>query len=393
MQESNNEINSSKQSNKLKKIILSLCKNIYGYIKKLFLWSFHKIKESPESVFRYVGRFERTRIFLFLCYALFLLAIYSSANKFLNKNRDELDSRLEKILNMVEINEIANITIDIESILTVTNENIENQKILIDNILSDNLDEIEESINNNMEKQYSLMREYINQVVINNTNTTTFWLAFLSVIMVVFTILGLTINNNVLKQTEKDIAAVKQESEKAIKELIEEYKKSIEINYYFNLAIQSFNSRNYDDSINYYNYVIGLDKDNVIAYNNRGVVYLTKSNYGEAIKDINKSIELNPNYSEAYCSRGSVHNCNKNYDEAIKDCTKAMELNPNNSDAYNNRAFAYFNKLDYENAIKDIDKAIELAPSNEEYKKAKSTMELFRYANSGNNENYENLDS
>ncbi len=344
MQESNNEINSSKQNNKLKKKFLSLCKNIYGYIKKLFLWSFHKIKESPESLFKYVGRFERTRIFLFLCYALFLLAIYSSANKFLNKNRDELDSRLEKILNMVEINEIANITIDIESILTVTNENIENQKILIDNILSDNLDEIEESINNNMEKQYSLMREYINQVVINNTNTTTFWLAFLSVIMVVFTILGLTINNNVLKQAEKDIAAVKQESEKAIlsvkqdsenaiisikqeadeaiKELIEESEQSIKISNYFNLALQADDSKNYDSAIENYTKLIELDKDNFIAYNNRAIVYSQKD--------------------------------------------------------------------DYDNAIKDIDKAIELEPSNEEYKKTKLLIENIR---DENYENYENLDS
>ena len=107
-------------------------------------------------------------------------------------------------------------------------------------------------------------------------------------------------------------------------------------------------------------------KNQVIAYNNRGLIWMLKENNDRAIADYTKAIELNPNYASAYKNRGFVWMLLGNNDKVIADCTKAIELRQNYADAYFIRASGYAYKGEKNNALSDLEKAITLDKSYKE---------------------------
>ncbi|WP_157142597.1 tetratricopeptide repeat protein [Brachyspira pilosicoli] len=330
-----------------------------------------------------------------------------------------IENRFNKALENYSLNIqtiMSNTTID-KTVITNESEN----SITINNEFIIN-DEIANSFKSIFDINTRMLESSMAEIMKNSNDLLSFWFAFLSVIMIVFTFAGIFINNNILSESKEKLAdvnnksneiienlknkaqteseqliksikdkseieskqlieSIKKQAEEETKKLIEENNRNIKISNLFNSAYQAYNNKEYDKAINYYNQIIemidnllkGYDenseeyskyKNNIyIAYYNRGNA---KSNLGlhrEAIEDFDKAIELNSSDFMAYNNRGTAEIKLKNYIESIKYFDKSIELNKNNDIAYNNRGTAKSNLGFNGEAIKDYSKAIELNPN------------------------------
>lgn len=154
-------------------------------------------------------------------------------------------------------------------------------------------------------------------------------------------------------ESEQLIKSIKNQAEEETKKLIEENNRNIEISNLFNSAYQSYNNKDYNLCIDYYNKIIEMTdnllkeydensekyskyKNNyLIAYNNRGNAKKNLKQYKEAIKDYNKAIELNPNISEAYFNMVLPKQLLANNTENKKERNKLIE------EAYNDFIESY----------------------------------------------------
>lgn len=313
-------------------------------------------------------------IILFIISLLLFSGVYFTHTKNVEKRFDNAlksyEQSLSNIFNNLSTNNYTN-----ESIVPNTSSSCTSDRISINNnnIMNmsegDGFDKLEKSF----EIGLDLLKASLSEIMKNSNDVLTFWFAFLSVIMVVFTFAGILINNNVLEQSKTQLKLVEKEARESLKnievetqKLIEKNNKYMQISNLFNLGIQAANSKDYKLAEKYFSDIINLNNSNSKAYNNRGNIKVFLGNLEEAIKDFNKAIELNPYLSETYNNRGNAKNnfgnTNNNIDylkEAIKDYNKAIELNPNNSEAYFNRYISRSLLL-----AKIVDK------NSEEYKKA-----------------------
>ncbi|WP_235318134.1 tetratricopeptide repeat protein [Porphyromonas gulae] len=76
------------------------------------------------------------------------------------------------------------------------------------------------------------------------------------------------------------------------------------------------------------------NRQEAIAYYNRGIDCYIVGLYEEAIKDYSKAIELDGKFVDAYYNRGNAYYKKGSYDEAIKDYSKAIELDDKFALAY-----------------------------------------------------------
>ena len=122
-----------------------------------------------------------------------------------------------------------------------------------------------------------------------------------------------------------------------------------------------------------YAQAISLNPRYAPAYSNRGAAYDDQGDYDRALADYTRAIDLDPHYATAYSNRGSTYTHKGRYDLALADCNKAIDLDGQDPQAYNNRGNAYFHKDDNERAIADYTQAIDLDP---QYAKAYSNRGL-----------------
>ena len=234
-----------------------------------------------------------------------------------------------------------------------------------------------------------MLESSINEIMKNSNDILQFWFAFLSVIMIVFTLIGFFLNNNILENAKKQLEMVENEAKNSIDKikseaknetdkLIQESSRKIQENNLFNLGIQSLNSKDYKTSEYYFTKVIELNLKNSGAYHNRGLSKHYLKDYDGAIKDYKEAIKIDPNYAYSYGALGLSKHYLKDYDGAIKYYNEAIRLNPSISETYNNRgAVKYdlsntkeknseeYNKLIKE-AIEDYNEAIRLNPNYSE---------------------------
>jgi len=111
-----------------------------------------------------------------------------------------------------------------------------------------------------------------------------------------------------------------------------------------------------------YTQSIGLDPDNVVAYNNRGVARSDRSDLEGAIADYDWAIALDPDYAGAYNNRGVARYDQGDLEGAIADYDQAIALDPALPEVYNNRGLARSDQGDLEGAIADYTSALALDP-------------------------------
>jgi len=135
-----------------------------------------------------------------------------------------------------------------------------------------------------------------------------------------------------------DKAAAKSESAKAI----EFYKEAI---------------LDYDDALN-------LQKSNIGALSNRGIVKAKLNDPQAAVADFDAVIAIDSTYGNVFSNKGNALIMLQRWDEAIVNYTNAIKFNPELEDAYYNRGTAYSSIGKFEEAIKDFEKCVELKPTN-----------------------------
>ena len=332
-------------------LIITIDKNLYVIYNIFYNKGIFIMENEKENNKVYIKPF----IILFLISIVIFAIMYFLHSKNIENRFNRTLQNYKKSINLIFENAITN---------NGSNENIYSAK---------------EDLKLSFEVGFKMLESSINEIMKNSNDILQFWFAFLSVIMIVFTIIGFFLNNNILENAKKQLEIVEKEArtsreniKKETKRLIEENNKNIQEYNLFNLGIQSINSKDYKLAIYYFNEVTKLNPNLSEAYNNRGLAkyYLannkkeSKEEYyklmNEAIEEYNKAIKLNPNLSEAYNNRGNTKRRLQKIEEAIEDYNKAIELNPNLSEAYNNRGNAKMQLQKIEEAIEDYNKAIEL---------------------------------
>ena len=296
-----------------------------------------------------------------------------------------------------------------ESIVPNTSSSCTRERISINNnnIMNmsegDGFDELKKSF----EIGFDLLKASLSEIMKNSNDVLTFWFAFLSVIMVVFTFAGILINNNVLEQSKIQLKFVEKEADQSINNIVEKTKIEIQkiidennihiqIFRLFSLSEKSINSKDYNLSIYYnneiiklYNNYINVD-DNIKykknysgAYYNIGLAKYYLKEYNKAIQDFNKSIELDPNFSDAYNNMGLSYYELKQYSQSLMYFDKAIQLNNQNSMIYVNRGVSKQQLKDYKGALEDYNEAIKLNPNlSEAYNNRGNTQRILNNINS-----------
>ena len=329
-------------------------------------------------------------IILFLISIVIFAFLYFLHSKNIENRFNNTLQNYEKSINLIFENAITN---------NGSNENIYSAK---------------EDLKLSFEVGFKMLESSMNEIMKNSNDILQFWFAFLSVIMIVFTLTNNFINNSIFKQAKENlndlqnkyeffIKNINKKNNKALKliknieteaknsidkikieaknetdKLIQESSRKIQENNLFNLGFQAYNNKDYKTSEYYFTKVIELNLKNSGAYHNRGLSKHYLKDYDGAIKDYKEAIKIDPNYAYSYGALGLSKHYLKDYDGAIKDYNEAIRLNPSISETYNNRgAVKYdlantkeknseeYNKLIKE-AIEDYNKAIELNPNYSE---------------------------
>ncbi|WP_085168849.1 tetratricopeptide repeat protein [Brachyspira hyodysenteriae] len=324
----------------------------------------------------------------------FLLVLICKYSKYTNESKTLIENSIKQF----ELNSQIQLSNYYEFLKeTITNESFENKEFIKNTL--------EEAFKPNID----LLRETLKDSKDFSINTVTFWLAFLSLIMIIFTILGIYANNKIMesnqKQSELIIKETKLESNKTLEELdkkaqemeltlkkIEEQTKQSKINAdkskvseLFARALNEQMNKNYDEAIKLYTEALEIDPINIMSLNNRGNVYSDKykeTKYEEyfkkALEDYTTIIKNNPNYTFTLNNRANLYS-NKfrktKYEEyfskALDDYSKILSINENDINALNNRGSLYSNKYEetkdedyFKKALNDYNKVLSIDKKN-----------------------------
>jgi tetratricopeptide (TPR) repeat protein len=134
---------------------------------------------------------------------------------------------------------------------------------------------------------------------------------------------------------------------------------------FFNIA-QSFDSQGkYTEALKYYDYVLEIEPNYALAWNNKGVTLYKMGKPKEALTCLERALGINPNYADAWYNRGAtLYSLNK-YDEALNSFNNAVKLNPDDAEAWTNRGLILLHKLgQYDEALKSFNRALEINPDD-----------------------------
>lgn len=130
--------------------------------------------------------------------------------------------------------------------------------------------------------------------------------------------------------------------------------------YYFNNAIDLYNSNNLSGAIANWTITLKINPKDPNSYYSRAIVKNELYTWKSAIADYDKAIELAPDFISAITNRGTVKDENGDYDGALEDYKKALELEPNNAMTYYNIGNTKYNQEKKSEACENWKKAKEL---------------------------------
>lgn len=139
----------------------------------------------------------------------------------------------------------------------------------------------------------------------------------------------------------------------------------------FKIAKIYYDKNILNESLEYLNKVLDLDKGHIDALLLRSNINFLNSNFDECIKDLSTLVSLGKTSSEIYYKLGLCNYKKTRYEEAILNLNKAIELDPSGdcgskepASAYYYRAESYYQKRNFSDALKDFTKVIQLNPNN-----------------------------
>ena len=359
-------------------LIITIDKNLYViynvfYNKGVFIMSNENQKDNKENFLtKFLKAIHEYYIFSFIF--LFSLSIIIFAIIYICHSKN-IENRFNNTLQNYEKSMSA-----IFNNMVITNGN--NESINTNSFQTNSIENLKLSF----EVGFKMLESSMNEIMKNSNDILQFWFAFLSVIMIVFTLIGFFLNNNILNQAREQLKMIEKEAKNETDKLIQESSRKIQENNLFNLGFQAYNNKDYKTSEYYFTKVIELNLKNSGAYHNRGLSKHYLKDYDGAIKDYNEAIRLNPSISETYNNRGAVkydlantkeknsEEYNKLIKEAIEDYNEAIRLNSNYSTAFYNRGLAKLQLGKIEEAIKDFIKAYESNNNNEAKENSKNQL-------------------
>ena len=255
----------------------------------------------------------------FIVCVVFLLVLSNKYEQYKNDSKELIENSINKFEKDSKI-QLSNYYNSLKYI--ITNENVmSNESFTIEKIVEDTFDEKLES---NME----LLRETLRDNKEFGINTVSFWLAFLSLSMIIFTILSIYSNNKVIELNRENIAIM----EKKLLDINEDSHK-IKIDMYVSKARKEEIDGNYDEAINSYNKIMDLCQNN--KYKN----------------DTDKTIiEILYARASLYSKKYEHKENDDDFDKSLKDYNSILEKEPNNDKALFGIAWIYTKKYEYESA-------------------------------------------
>ncbi|MEI0446893.1 hypothetical protein R4J03_07515 [Brachyspira intermedia] len=283
--------------------------NFKGKFKNIANAGMDKIKEHSKK--KYMSRllifFHKHYILNFSI--LFIVAILVFRNIYITHNRE-----IEKSLNY----SITNYAPSLDDIIIAKEDyytnmiirQISSNKTATNNIVlkSSSINDLEATLKNVLDNYNKNLQTSLNETIKSSNTVINFWFAFLSVIIIIFTIIGIIINNRIIKTSKKRINKFNREYNKKLntmkkqvmelKKLKKESENNLQINSLYNLANTAFDNKDYSTSISYYDKVLELNNSFAHAIYNRAIAYYYVNNHTKCAFELitlynnNKSNEI-----------------------------------------------------------------------------------------------------
>lgn len=283
--------------------------NFKGKFQNMANAGMDKIKEHSKK--KYISRllifFHKHYILNFSI--LFIITILVFRNIYITHNRE-----IEKSLNYSITNyapSLDNIIVAKEDYYTnMIIRQISSNKTATNNIVlkSSSINDLEATLKNVLDNYNKNLQTSLNETIKSSNTVINFWFAFLSVIIIIFTLVGIIINNRIIKTSKKRINKFNREYNKKLntmkkqviefKKLKKESENNLQINSLYNLANTAFDNKDYNTSISYYNKVLELNNSFAHAIYNRAVAYYYVNNHTKCAFELitlynnNKSNEI-----------------------------------------------------------------------------------------------------
>ena len=142
---------------------------------------------------------------------------------------------------------------------------------------------------------------------------------------------------------------------------VEWLKKDEPTSSYYDKGIEHYNAGKYQEAVDQFSTLIGIDPSRAIAFRYRGRAYYQLNQYDMAIEDFDQAIHFDPADASGYNWRGNAYYKLKQYQRTLEDFDQAITLGPT-AQNYTNRGSSYQNLKQYERAIQDFDQALRLDP-------------------------------
>lgn len=316
---------------------------------------------------------------------IFLLILICKYSKYTNESKTLIENSIKQF----ELNSQTQLSNYYEFLKeTVTNESFESKEFIKNTL--------EEAFKPNID----LLRETLKDSKDFSINTVTFWLAFLSLIMIIFTILGIYANNKIMESNQKQSELIINETELKSKESIENIRNELSKEnkeYIENLKVDFNNIKNNvlnemniikteainakDNAINEVNSIkeeINYNKSE--AEDLKSEIYKIKDESKKLLEEMKKERKAQKQEGQTILTEMKKRQkandllnkawseSNKdNKEEAIKLYTEALEIDSKNTMALNNRGILYSDKYretkeeEYFNkALEDYNKVLDI---------------------------------
>ncbi len=132
-----------------------------------------------------------------------------------------------------------------------------------------------------------------------------------------------------------------------------------------------------DKSIKFFESALGIDKEYVSAWNDKGVAYMELGNFPEALKCFEEVIRLEPGDNMAWYNRGYVLLILEEYQEAVNTFDLFLSRYSKKDDFYKYglymRAQGFYNLKEYDESLKLIKECLKI---DKTFKEARDLLEL-----------------
>ncbi len=138
---------------------------------------------------------------------------------------------------------------------------------------------------------------------------------------------------------------------------------------FYNKAVIEQGKDSIENAIEFYKKALEIDSNYVLALDNIGICYRRLGKADLAIDSYQKSIAIFPKGTFAHVNLALIYSLQEKTDLAIIEYEKVVKLNPSEPEGYFGLAMMYFNNKDADNAILNAKECVRL------YKASESGME------------------